>query len=94
MKNFFRIISFLEGSSFVLLLFIAVPLKYWFGMDSFVKFLGMPHGIFFLSYILFALVLAIEEKWKLKTLSYILVASVIPFATFYVDKKFLRKSSS
>ncbi|MEN8777334.1 MAG: DUF3817 domain-containing protein, partial [Polaribacter sp.] len=46
MKNFFRVVSFLEGISYLLLLFVAVPIKYFNGDDSYVKLLGMPHGLF------------------------------------------------
>ena len=90
MKNIFRIISFLEGVSYLLLLFIASPIKYFQGDASFVKILGMPHGILFMLYIVFAIVLQKQMKWNPKTLAIVMVASVLPFGTFYVDKKYLR----
>jgi len=90
MKKIFRIISLLEGVSFLLLLFIATPIKYYAGNDSFVKMLGMPHGMLFLVYVIFAIMLKYELKWKSKTFWIILGASVIPFGTFYVDKKYLK----
>ena len=88
MKNIFRIISFLEGTSFLLLLFIAVPIKYFQGDASYVKMLGMPHGILFMLYLVLAIILKKEMNWNYKTLGIVLVASVIPFGTFYVDKKY------
>lgn len=91
MKNIFRIISFLEGTSFLLLLFIAVPIKYFQGDASYVKMLGMPHGILFMLYLVLAIILKKEMNWNYKTLGIVLVASVIPFGTFYVDKKYLQK---
>ncbi|MCF6167736.1 DUF3817 domain-containing protein [Lutibacter sp.] len=90
MQKTFRIISFLEGVSFLLLLFIATPIKYFAGNDSFVKMLGMPHGILFLVYVVFAIMLKYELKWEAKTTWIVLIASVIPFGTFYVDKKHLK----
>ena len=90
MKNTFRVISFLEGLSFILLLFIATPIKYYAGNDIFVKTLGMPHGILFLVYVVFAIVLKSELKWNTKTFLLVLGASLIPFGTFYIDKKYLR----
>ena len=54
MKNFFRIVAFLEGVSYILLLFMAVPLKYWGGDEQYVKLLGMPHGLLFVGYIILA----------------------------------------
>ena len=90
MKKSFRIISLLEGISFILLLFVAVPIKYYGGNDTFVKMLGMPHGLLFILYIVFAILLKIELKWELKTFLIVGLASIIPFGTFYVDKKYLK----
>jgi len=90
MKNSFRIISFLEGISYLLLLFVAVPIKYFQDDASYVKILGMPHGVLFMLYIVFAIVLQKQMKWNLKTLGVVMIASVLPFGTFYVDKKYLR----
>ncbi|WP_299015411.1 DUF3817 domain-containing protein [uncultured Polaribacter sp.] len=89
MKKTFRIISFLEGVSYLLLLFIAVPIKYLQGDASYVKMLGMPHGLLFMLYIVFAIVIQKQMKWSFKTLAIVLACSVIPFGTFYVDKKYL-----
>ena len=52
MKTFFRVVSFLEGTSYLLLLFVAVPVKYWMNDPQYVKLLGMPHGLLFVGYIL------------------------------------------
>jgi integral membrane protein len=90
MKKAFRIVSLLEGISFILLLFIATPLKYYAQNDVFVKMLGMPHGILFLVYITFALLLKFELKWNSKTFLLVILASVIPFGTFYIDQKYLK----
>ena len=91
MIKLFRLITLLEGSSYLLLLFIAVPLKYLVGDESFVKLLGMPHGVLFILYIVFAFVFQKKMKWSLIKFLIILVASVVPFGTFYIDKKYLRK---
>jgi len=90
MKNIFRIISFLEGISYLLLLFVAVPIKYFQGDVSYVKILGMPHGILFMSYVVLAIVIQKQMKWNLKNLGIVVLASIIPFGTFYVDKKYLQ----
>ena len=52
MKNVFRLIAFLEGISYLLLLFVAVPIKYNLGDPSYVKLLGMPHGLYLLDILL------------------------------------------
>jgi len=88
--NLFRIIAFLEGASYLLLLFVAVPIKYNMGDPTYVKLLGMPHGILFVAYIGFAIYLKQEQNWNLKTLAIVLLGSILPFGTFYVDKKYLR----
>ncbi|WP_299666785.1 DUF3817 domain-containing protein [uncultured Polaribacter sp.] len=90
MKHIFRIISFLEGISYLLLLFVAVPIKYFQGDASYVKMLGMPHGLLFMMYIVLAIVIKKEMNWDNKTLGIVLLASILPFGTFYVDKKYLR----
>ena len=91
MKNIFRIISFLEGVSYLLLLFVAVPIKYFQGDVSYVKMLGMPHGVLFMLYLVLAVVLKKEMRWNMKTLGIVSLASIIPFGTFYVDKKYMQK---
>lgn len=90
----FRIISFLEGISYLLLLFIAVPIKYLSNDPQYVKLLGMPHGLLFVTYIVFAIWLKSNFGWKTKTLGVVLLASVIPFGTFYVDRKYLNQPSA
>jgi integral membrane protein len=90
MKMFFRVVSFLEGTSYLLLLFVAVPIKYWMDDPQYVKLLGMPHGLLFVTYLVIAFFMKSELKWSNKTLGVVILASVIPFGTFYVDKKYLR----
>ncbi len=89
----FRIVAILEGVSYILLLFIATPIKYLMHNETFVKILGMPHGIFFLLYIGLALYINADMKWTKKELALVLVASIIPFGTFYIDRKYLKGKS-
>ncbi|TXD84114.1 DUF3817 domain-containing protein [Subsaximicrobium wynnwilliamsii] len=88
--NSFRVIAFLEGVSYILLLFIAVPIKYFSDDPQYVKLLGMPHGILFLAYIVLAIMVGSELKWTKKTLFIVLLASLLPFAAFYVERKYLK----
>ena len=83
----FRIIAFLEGLSYILLLFIAVPIKYVADYPTYVKMLGMPHGLLFMGYIALAIVLRTENQWIKNNFFLVLIASVIPFGTFVVEKK-------
>jgi integral membrane protein len=90
MKKAFRLISFFEGISYLLLLFVAVPIKYFQGDESYVKMLGMPHGILFIGYIVLAIIIQKKMKWNLKNLGIVSLASIVPFGTFYIDKKYFR----
>ena len=89
-NTIFRIIAFVEGVSYLLLLFIAVPIKYLLANDSFVRLLGMPHGVLFIAYVLLAIIFILKKNTPLKESIIILIASLIPLGTFYVDKKFLK----
>ena len=86
MINFFKLISWLEGISYILLLFIATPIKYLQGNPEYVKMLGMPHGILFVIYIVLAIMLKYELKWSNKTFGMVCLLSILPFGTFFVGK--------
>ena len=90
--NTFRIIAFLEGLSYILLLGIATPIKYVFNDPQYVKLLGMPHGLLFILYIAIAYILKNEFNWDNKNFGIVLLASIIPFGTFYIDRKYLKTS--
>ena len=90
MIKFFRLIALLEGVSYILLLFIAVPIKYLFNDPSYVKLLGMPHGILFIAYIFFSIAGKFKYKWEFKDFFIISSASLVPFGTFYVDRTYIK----
>lgn len=87
----FRLISYLEGISYLLILFITMPLKYMFESPEPNKIIGMAHGFLFLIYIVFAFLVKPEKQWNNKTLMIVLVCSIIPFGTFWMDRKYLGK---
>jgi integral membrane protein len=89
-----RIIGFLEGISLLVLIFIAVPLKYIGHDPSIVKAMGPIHGALFLLFIVNTVSVGVEHKWQLKTTSKVLLACIIPFGTFYIDRKILRNTQS
>jgi integral membrane protein len=86
-----RIIAFLEGISFLLLMFIAMPLKYYWGLTHATMDIGMAHGILFILYIFMVIPVQSELKWSPSTTLWALVASVLPFGTFIADVKIFRK---
>jgi integral membrane protein len=90
MLKFFKIIALTEGVSALLLFFFAMPMKYIFHDPIYVKHIGMGHGVLFTIYILFATYLKFNQKWNIGKYVEICLASIPPFGTFYIEKKYLR----
>ena len=86
-----RFIGWWEGVSFLLLLGVAMPLKYLAGEPGAVRVVGMAHGILFMLYVLAALQAAVEHHWTWKRTVIVLVASVLPAGPFIIDAKILRQ---
>ena len=82
-----RVIGFWEAVSFLLLLGVAMPLKYWAGMPLMVRVVGSMHGGLFVLYVLAAFRAAHADKWSFRQLLIALVASVLPFGPFVIDHK-------
>ena len=92
MLRFFKIIALVEGISALLLFFFAVPMKYIFDNPIFVKHIGMAHGVLFSIYIIVATILKFKEKWNWKKYIEICLASIPPFGTFYIERKYLKNA--
>ena len=86
----FKIVSYLEGISFLAILFVTMPLKYLFASPEPNKLIGMIHGILFLLYIVLAILVKNEKHWNWKTTTIVLLCSIVPFGTFWMDWKYLR----
>jgi integral membrane protein len=86
-----RIIAFIEGFSFLAILFVTMPLKYLYNMPNPNKFWGSLHGFLFIAYIIALIMEANKQKWKFNILFWGFVASIIPFGTFVADKKIFAK---
>lgn len=87
-------VGYLEGTSFLLLLGIAMPLKYMLGIPEGVKYIGMAHGVLFIGYIVILMGAANKVKMPLWAMPTGVIASVLPFGPFIFDallKKSLRK---
>ncbi len=85
----FKWVSILEGISFLVLLFLAMPLKYFFDSPAMVQSVGMAHGLLFMAYVAGAVLLFKPMGWNFRTLLIVIFCSVIPFGPFYVEKKYL-----
>jgi len=90
MLKFFRMLSLVEGISLITLLFIAMPAKYQFGYD-FIWPVGMTHGILWLSYVTLSMPVSHKQNWSVMFWMLVLLCSVIPFATFFLDRRLKRE---
>ncbi|HOP44130.1 MAG: DUF3817 domain-containing protein [Flavobacteriales bacterium] len=86
----FRRIAIAEGWSFLVLLFIAMPLKYVWDLPQAVKVVGWLHGILFIAYWVYAVPLFTKLKWPADRVIGLGLASVLPFGTFVMERKWLR----
>lgn len=84
-----RLLGFLEGVSWLVLLFIAVPMKYIGHDPSLVKAIGPVHGLLFVLFVVYTIWVGIEQHWKFTMFWKVLLASIVPFGTFYIDRKIL-----
>lgn len=88
-----RIVGMMEGASFLLLLGIAMPLKYMAGMPQMVRVVGMIHGVLFILYVAAVFQVAFELRWPLRRIVAALAASVLPFGPFVFDAHLRRVSA-
>ena len=86
----FKWISTLEAISFLVLLGIAMPLKYIWDWPAMVQVVGMAHGILFMAYIAAAIFMKEKQQWTSSILAIVLLCAVLPFGPFYVERKYLR----
>lgn len=87
MSRFLRPLSFTEGISLLILLFIAMPIKYMLGYPQAVRVVGMIHGLLFLFLVITILSVAKREKWNSALLIFALISSSVPFGMIALDKK-------
>lgn len=88
-----RTIGNIEGISYLALLGIAMPLKYIGDMPKAVTFVGSIHGFLFVLFVITLLIVWRKKNWSYDKVAFAFLASIIPFGTFYLDKK-LRKEES
>ena len=86
-----RVIAFIEGVSFLIILFVTMPLKYYAAMPQPNKVIGMIHGVLFLYYVISVIQTKVEYSWDWKKTGLALLASIVPFGTFWADVKLFRE---
>ncbi|MFD2654679.1 DUF3817 domain-containing protein [Gracilibacillus thailandensis] len=89
----FRILGIIEGASLVILLFLAMPLKYWGGLPEIVTVVGSIHGALFIVYILFTLYTTFKVRWSFIWLFSAVAVAFIPFGNFVLDRRIQAKYS-
>src|SRR5271169_5920543 len=89
MEKLFRVVGRCEGLSFLVLLLIAMPLKYYVGQPLGVRIMGPVHGFLFLAYCACATWCALEHSWSNKKHVLAYIAAVVPFGTFWFEKVYL-----
>ena len=87
----FRRVALAEGISCLLLLLIAMPLKYFFGFPLAVKLVGWAHGVLFIAYILLAFSVVSIMRWNWFNTGIALAVSIIPAGTFWLDKSLKKR---
>lgn len=85
-----RVVGLLEGLSFLLLLFIAMPMKYMFDNPVLVKYVGMGHGVLFILFLIVLFAVCEKQKWSITIFLMGLAASILPFGPFIFDRKLKR----
>lgn len=82
-----RVVGFVEGVSYLVLLGIAMPMKYLAGLPLAVRYTGWAHGILFILYIAAVVLAAFAHRWPVGRAVKALVASLIPFGTFVLERE-------
>jgi len=82
-----RLVALTEGVSFLVLLGVAMPLKYFVGMPQAVKIVGWAHGLLFVTLCFLLLKVTLEERWPLKRAAMVFIAALLPFGPFIIDKR-------
>jgi integral membrane protein len=90
--NLYRHTALVEAISYLILLFIAMPLKYIWDIPEGVKYFGWIHGVLFLFYFVILIATTFKYRWSILRIIYYLIASVVPFLPFFIDKKLKQES--
>jgi len=85
--NNFRVIAFIEGVSFLVLLFVAMPMKYMYGIPVATKIMGSLHGILFILFCVSLYTTAMNHRWMYRFRTLVFLSSLLPFGMVWLDKK-------
>jgi integral membrane protein len=86
-----RLLGYLEGISFLILLGVCMPLKYIYHYPKPTMFVGMAHGLLFMSYCAFVYIVRSEQKWNAAKTFWAVLAAFLPFGTFVADARLFKR---
>lgn len=88
----FKLVAILEGISYLVLFANMLLVKPFYPelYQNLLYPIGMSHGVLFIAYVVLGLLVAYKLKWSIKTIGIVMFASLLPFATFYVERKYLK----
>lgn len=89
--SFLKKMGVWEGISYLVLLFVAMPMKYFLGMPLMVRVVGSFHGLLFVMFIYAIINARVAAKISIKQCVLAFLASIVPFGTFFLDKWVLEK---
>lgn len=84
--NWFLVIGKIEGYSYLILLFIAMPLKYIFQIPDLIRPIGMAHGVLFVGFMILIASMLLNKTFSFKIAVLAFLLSLIPFGTFYLKR--------
>jgi integral membrane protein len=83
----YRVLAYVVGTGLVVLVLIAMPLKYFAGQPALTTIVGIAHGYLFMVYLLVTFDLARRARWRLTRVALVGLAGTIPFLSFYAERK-------
>jgi len=87
----FRVVAYLEGISYLLLLGVAMPLKYWAGLPAAVRVMGSLHGALFVVFVIALARAAAARSWPLTRTAWVFASSLVPFGMLFLDRALQRE---
>ena len=88
----YRVMAYIVGTMLLVLVFVAMPLKYWGHNATPVAIVGTAHGFLYCVYLLTAFDLALRARWRALGTLLVLLAGTIPFLSFVAERKVTRKT--
>ena len=82
-----RMMGFLEGASFLVLLSVAMPLKYFWGVPAAVQIAGWVHGLLFIGFCMALVETRQACGWPIGWTAVVLIAALLPFGPFVIDRR-------